>query len=114
KAGCIINIASAVGLKGMAGSSVYAASKAGVIGFSRSLSKELGPFDIRVNSISPGFIETDMTSGISSETKREVINATTLRRFGSPKKDIAYAVAFLSQAEFITGQCLEVDGGLNI
>ncbi|RKO84053.1 hypothetical protein BDK51DRAFT_17704 [Blyttiomyces helicus] len=111
KQGCIINIASVAGIKGNEGQSVYSASKAGVIGFTRSLARELGGRNIRVNAIVPGYIETEMTAGIHEDKKAAYRSATPLGRFGTPE-DIAQAAVFLSEAKFITGQSLVVDGGL--
>ncbi|RHZ50019.1 hypothetical protein Glove_508g79 [Diversispora epigaea] len=111
--GCIINISSVIGIDGNVGQSVYAASKAGIIGYSKSLAKELGSRNIRVNIIAPGFIETDMISEIP-ENKKEIIKSNTaLNRFGKPE-DIADAASYLAKAQFVTGQILIVDGCLNI
>ncbi|KAI8821047.1 uncharacterized protein EV422DRAFT_50688 [Fimicolochytrium jonesii] len=110
--GSIINIASVAGIKGNAGQSVYAASKAGLIGFTRALSRELGPRNIRVNAIAPGYIDTDMTQAIQGKKRDEYIAATALGRFGAPE-DIADAALYLARARFVTGQCLVVDGGLS-
>lgn len=111
--GRIINMASVAGLYGNAGQINYAASKAGVIGLTRSLAKEVGSRQITVNAVAPGFIETDMTSSLPESVKENVLKATSLGRFGQPE-DIAGAVAFLASpaAAYITGQVLEVSGGL--
>ncbi|KND04047.1 uncharacterized protein SPPG_01492 [Spizellomyces punctatus DAOM BR117] len=111
KKGCILNIASAVGLRGNEGQSVYGASKAGVIGFTKSLARELGSRNIRVNAIAPGYIETDMIAGMSERKRQEILSSTPLGRFGKPE-EIAQAAMFLATAEYITGECLVVDGGL--
>ncbi|CAG8454507.1 10539_t:CDS:2 [Acaulospora morrowiae] len=111
--GCIINISSVVGIHGNVGQSIYAASKAGIIGFSKSLAKELGSRNIRVNVIAPGYIETDMTAGIPDDKRKEIRSNTTLNRFGKPE-DVAIAALYLAKARFVTGQTLIVDGGLNI
>ncbi|KAF9976864.1 reductase [Modicella reniformis] len=111
KRGAIINISSVVGIQGNIGQSIYSASKAALIGFSKSLSKELGSRGITVNVIAPGYIDTDMTSSIPEEKKKEIIAKTSLGRFGHPE-DVAEAALFLAQAKFITGQVLVVDGGL--
>ncbi len=111
--GRIINITSVSGIAGQGGQTNYAASKAGIIGFTKSLAKELGPRSITVNSIAPGFIPTDLTNDLPEELKQQAIEATPLRRMGKPE-EIAYAVAFLAsdEAAFITGETLTVDGGL--
>ncbi len=111
--GRIINITSVSGIAGQGGQTNYAASKAGIIGFTRSLAKELGPRNITVNSVAPGFIPTDLTANLPEELKQKAIEATPLKRMGRPE-EIAYAVAFLAsdEAAFITGETLTVDGGL--
>lgn len=111
--GRIINISSVVGLAGQGGQTNYAAAKAGVIGFSKSLAKELGPRGITVNVVAPGFIPTDLTADLPEELRQEAIRRTPLGRPGSPE-DVARAVAFLASddAAFITGAVLPVDGGL--
>ena len=111
--GRIINITSVSGIAGQGGQTNYAASKAGIIGFTKSLAKELGPRSITVNSVAPGFIPTDLTADLPEEWKQRAIEATPLRRMGKPE-EIAYAVAFLAsdEAAFITGEVLTVDGGL--
>ncbi|KAF9388304.1 reductase [Podila verticillata] len=111
-AGAIINISSVVGIQGNIGQSVYSASKSAIIeGFSKSLSKELGSRGITVNVIAPGYIDTDMTSSISEERKKDIVSRTSLGRLGQPE-DVSEAALFLAQAKFITGQVLVVDGGL--
>ncbi|CAI2176274.1 8795_t:CDS:10 [Funneliformis geosporum] len=109
KKGCIINISSVVGLQGNSGQSVYSASKAGIIGFSKSLAKELARKNIRVNVIAPGFIETDMTSTISE--KETYKNKILMQRFGKPE-EVSDAALYLAKADYVTGQTLIVDGGL--
>jgi 3-oxoacyl-[acyl-carrier protein] reductase len=109
--GSIINITSAVGLKGMVARTHYTASKAGVIGFTRSLSKELGPRGIRVNAVAPGIIETDQVSGLSEEGRGRYQNMIALGRLGQPD-DIAGPVVFLASdlSKYVSGETLTVDG----
>jgi 3-oxoacyl-[acyl-carrier protein] reductase len=111
--GSIINMSSVVGVKGNAGQSNYAASKAGMIGFSKSMALELGSRNIRTNVIAPGFIETEMTAKLDEETVAGWRNAIPLKRGGSPE-DIANACVFLASdmSAYITGQVLNVDGGM--
>ena len=111
--GSIVNIASVVGIHGNAGQANYSASKAGIIGFTKSVAREMGARNIRVNAIAPGFVETDMTAVIKPEVKAEYEKGIPLKRFGRPE-DIARAVLFLASddADYITGQVLEVNGGL--
>jgi 3-oxoacyl-[acyl-carrier protein] reductase len=113
RSGRIINISSVVGLAGQGGQTNYAAAKAGVIGFTKSLARELGSRNITVNAVAPGFIPTALTDALSEEQKQAVIKATPLGRFGRPE-EVAYAVSFLAsdEAAFITGAVLSVDGGL--
>ncbi len=111
--GRIINITSVVGLAGQAGQSNYAASKAGLIGFTKSIAKEVGSRNITVNAIAPGFVPTALTDVLPPAMVEQAVQATPLGRLGATE-EIAYAVAFLASAEagFITGQVLSVDGGL--
>jgi 3-oxoacyl-[acyl-carrier protein] reductase len=113
RSGRIINIASVIGLIGNAGQTNYAASKAGLIGFTKALARELASRNITVNAVAPGFIATDMTSGLSDEIKTTIQAQIPLGRTGTPE-DIANVVAFLASAEasYITGQTLCVDGGI--
>lgn len=115
RTGRIINMASVAGLYGNAGQVNYAASKAGVIGLTKSLAKECGSRNITVNAIAPGFIETDMTAVLPDKVKQAALDNITLRRFGSPD-DIAAAAVFLAspEASYITGQVLEISGGLSL
>ncbi|HMB25471.1 MAG: 3-oxoacyl-ACP reductase FabG [Chloroflexota bacterium] len=111
--GRIVNITSVVGLSGNAGQTNYSASKAGLIGFTKSLAKEVGSRNITVNAVAPGYVTTALTNVLSEEYKQAAIKATPMGRLGTPE-DIAHAVAFLvsDQASFITGQVLSVDGGM--
>jgi 3-oxoacyl-[acyl-carrier protein] reductase len=111
--GRIVNITSVVGLAGQSGQTNYAASKAGIIGFTKSLAKEVGSRGITVNAVAPGFVSTALTDVLSEEQRALAIQMTPLGRLGSAE-DVAYAVAFLAsdEAAFITGQILSVDGGL--
>ena len=111
--GSIINMSSVVGVKGNAGQSNYAASKAGIIGFSKSVALELGSRNIRSNVIAPGFIETEMTAKLDEKTVDVWRNAIPLKRGGSPE-DIANACVFLASdlSSYVTGQTLNVDGGM--
>jgi 3-oxoacyl-[acyl-carrier protein] reductase len=111
--GRIVNITSVAGIAGNAGQTNYASSKAGLVGFTKSLAKELGPRNITVNAVAPGFVTTALTDVLQQEYKDLAIKMTPLGRFGAPE-DIARAVAFFASddAAFITGQILSVDGGM--
>jgi len=111
--GRIVNISSVVGEMGNPGQANYVASKAGLIGLTKSLAQEVGSRNITVNAVAPGFIGTDMTSELSEELKQKMIDNTPLRRMGAPE-DIAAAVKFLAseEAAFITGHVLDVNGGI--
>ena len=111
--GCIVKISSVVGVCGNAGQSNYSASKAGIIGFTKSLAKELAARNIRVNAVAPGFIDTDMTSVLKDQVKDSINAQIPLKRMGEAK-EVANVVYFLSSDEssYITGQVINVDGGM--
>lgn len=111
--GRIISIASVVALMGNAGQTNYSAAKAGMIGFTKSLAREVGARGITVNAVAPGFIDTDMTKGLADEHKQVLLNQIPLNRLGRPE-EIAAAVAFLAspQAAYITGETINVNGGM--
>lgn len=113
KAGTIINMSSLVGIVGNAGQVNYAASKAGVIGMTKSFAKELGSRQITVNAIAPGYIETDMTDILSDKIKKQMLDTIPMKKFGNVE-DIAKTVEFLIESEYITGQVIEVNGGMNM
>jgi 3-oxoacyl-[acyl-carrier protein] reductase len=111
--GRIINISSIVGLSGYRGLSVYGASKAGLDGFTRALARELGPRNITVNSVAPGFLSTEMNEELDARQTRQIVNRTPMGRLGNTR-DVAELVGFLASpaADFITGQVIVVDGGI--
>src|ERR1700730_6781611 len=113
RSGRIINVTSVIGLIGNAGQTNYSASKAGLIGLTKSLARELASRNITVNAVAPGFITTDMTAGLSDEIKKTIQSQIPLGKTGTPE-DVASAVAFLASAEanYITGQVVCVDGGM--
>ena len=115
RAGSIVNMSSVVGVHGNAGQTNYAASKAGLIGLTKSLAKELGTRGIRVNAIAPGYISTELTDALPEPAREAILKSTPLGRLGSTD-DVARAVRFLvsDQAAFVTGHVLAVDGGLGI
>jgi 3-oxoacyl-[acyl-carrier protein] reductase len=113
--GRIVNISSVAGIYGNATQTNYSASKAGIIGFSRSLAKETGRFGITVNVVAPGFIETDMTAGLSAPVRKKALAAIPLRRLGTAE-EVADLVAYLAgdRAGYITGSVFQIDGGITI
>ena len=113
RSGSIINIASVVGLMGNAGQANYAASKGGVIAFTKSVAKEFASRNIRANAVAPGFISSKMTDALSDEVRQKMLEAIPLASFGTPE-DVANAVAFLAsdQSSYITGQVISVNGGM--
>jgi 3-oxoacyl-[acyl-carrier protein] reductase len=115
RAGKIINITSIVGIAGNAGQANYAASKAGIIGFTKSVAKELASRNIQVNAVAPGFVDTDMTNKLTDEQKKAIAQAIPLKRTAKPQ-EIAGVIAFLasSDADYITGQVVCIDGGLTM
>ena len=115
RSGNVVNISSVIGEMGNAGQANYAASKAGIIGLTKSLAKEFGSRGVRVNAVAPGFVRTAMTDALSDEMKEKAFEAIPLKRFAEPQ-DIAKAVMFLASqdAAYITGHVLAVNGGLYI
>ena len=113
RAGAIINLSSVVGLTGNAGQANYAASKAGVIGFSKSIAREVAARNVRVNVIAPGFIESDMTAVLSDKIKDAMMGQIPMKRFGQAE-EVAEVAVFLAKQEYLTGQVLAVDGGLTM
>ena len=115
RGGRIINISSVVGLMGNVGQANYSASKAGLLGLTKSLAKELGTRNVTVNAIAPGFIDTDMTQTLPDKVKEEYLNHIPLHAFGQPE-DVANVVLFLAsdEARYITGEIIRVDGGLSM
>jgi 3-oxoacyl-[acyl-carrier protein] reductase len=115
RGGAIVNVSSIVGLRGNFGQANYAASKAGIIGFTKSLARELGSRNVRANVVAPGYVRTRLTDAIPEEARGPMLQATPLGRFAEPE-DVAGAVRFLcsDEAAFITGEVLLVDGGLGM
>lgn len=111
RSGSIINMASVVGVMGNAGQANYAASKAGIIGLTKSTAKELAPRGITCNAIAPGFVETDMTAVLTEEQKAAMLDVIPLKRYGKAE-DIASVAVFLAKHTYITGQVINVDGGM--
>ncbi|MFI0465766.1 3-oxoacyl-[acyl-carrier-protein] reductase [Saccharopolyspora sp. 5N102] len=111
--GCIVNISSVAGVHGNATQTNYSASKAGIIGFTKALAKEVGKYGIRANVVAPGFVETDMTAGLSESTRAAAAANIPLGRFGRPE-EVADMVGYLVSAEYVTGSVLQIDGGILI
>ncbi|MCR8967886.1 3-oxoacyl-[acyl-carrier-protein] reductase [Streptococcus zalophi] len=111
--GAIINISSVVGLTGNIGQANYAASKAGVIGFTKSVAREVAARGITVNAVAPGFIESDMTDAIPEKMKENIINQIPMKRIGKTK-EVAEVVSFLAQQDYLTGQVIAIDGGMTM
>jgi 3-oxoacyl-[acyl-carrier protein] reductase len=113
--GVILNVSSVVGIRGFKGVAAYSATKAALDGLTRSMSKELGPMGIRVNSIAPGFMETEMTSELTDKQKARLVRQTPLSRLGTVD-DVSSVVKFMlsDASSFVTGQTIVVDGGLTV
>lgn len=111
--GCFINLASVIGLTGNIGQANYAASKAGVIGLTKSVAKEVAMRNLRCNAIAPGMIATQMTQNLSSKLEQQIIDQIPLKRLGQVE-EVAQAAIFLAQSDYITGQTITVDGGLTM
>jgi 3-oxoacyl-[acyl-carrier protein] reductase len=112
--GRIVNISSVAGIYGNSGQANYAAAKGGVIAFTRTLAKELGSRNITVNAVAPGFIETEMTAGLSDQVKEQVLSRIALGRFGQPEEVAEVILFFASAAGYVTGQVIAVDGSLSM
>jgi len=113
RSGSIINVSSVVGLMGNAGQANYSASKAGLVGLTKSVAKEFAPRGVRCNAIAPGFIQSEMTDKLTDNVKQDYLDAIPMKKFGTPE-DIANVVAFLASdnAGYVTGQVIQIDGGL--
>ncbi|MDR0786022.1 MAG: 3-oxoacyl-[acyl-carrier-protein] reductase [Treponema sp.] len=111
RSGAIVNMTSVVGVHGNGGQVNYAASKAGLVGLTKSLAQEVAARGVRVNAVAPGFIVSDMTNAMTEESKANMLNRIPLKRAGTPE-DVAQAVLFLAESSYITGQVLQVDGGM--
>ena len=113
KKGCIINMSSVSGLVGIPRQSNYSASKAGIIGFSKSLAKEVAPYNVRVNVICPGYIDTDMVSSLHEDIRSEILKSIPVKRLGKPEEVASLCVFLASEkAGYITGEAIKIDGGL--
>ena len=111
--GAIINLSSVVGLMGNAGQANYAASKAGVISFTKAIAREVASRNVRVNAIAPGFIQSDMTEGLSDKIKDAMLGQIPMKRFGATE-EVAEVAVFLAKQEYLTGQVIAIDGGLTM
>jgi 3-oxoacyl-[acyl-carrier protein] reductase len=112
RGGSVVNVTSVSGIIGMAGQTNYSASKAGVIGFTKALAREVARFGVRVNAVAPGFIDTDMTASMDENARKKLYAQIPLGKAGTPKQ-VARAVLYLAGEEYITGQVLTMDGGLS-
>lgn len=111
KSGCIVNVSSVAGVHGNPTQSNYSASKSGIIGFTKAVAKEVGPYGIRANVVAPGFIDTDMTSALSEDFRKRVLEQIPLRRLGRPEQ-VAEMISFLADADYVTGSVFQIDGGI--
>jgi 3-oxoacyl-[acyl-carrier protein] reductase len=115
RAGSIVNLSSVAGIHGNATQTNYAASKAGIIGFSRSLAKEVGRYGIRVNTVAPGFVDTDMVAAVAEKARDQVLSGVALGRMGTAE-EVAEMVAFLAgdKSGYVTGSVFQIDGGISL
>ncbi|MFD5552710.1 MULTISPECIES: 3-oxoacyl-[acyl-carrier-protein] reductase [unclassified Streptomyces] len=111
KSGCIVNVSSVAGVHGNPTQSNYSASKAGIIGFTKAVAKEVGPYGIRANVVAPGFIETDMTAGLTDKVREQAVGQIPLRRLGRPE-EVAELISYLTRATYVTGSVFQIDGGI--